>query len=648
MLPSKHSHLLCGLVSLIVAIVCCAAFSAAAEPDQLAMYFDDSQMVEVATRAPKPITQVAESVSVISADEIASMHAHSVAEVLQGVMGIFVDRVGSEFNGTNYIFMQGSQRPQVLILLDGVRRNSSLVLQDDLKGIPLAIIDRIEIIRGPASSVWGSSLGGVINIITKKTGTSSRPSGTVTASYGERGVGEYNMDMAGRAGRLGYFLYAGRQDSDGLLDNRYYGDDRFYSKFDLDLPHHSTLTASAGLSDPHLRTGDFALGMPSWPDFSQTLVDRTKFVTMSYDTLINDTLHINLAVHRFERTVIDSEEIIPGTQTGIPGDPLYETDWGEKNTGVSLSGDYRLANHQFAFGGELNRGQMGSVTDYGEWAQSNLGLPALDISRTAYEEVRGIYLNDTIVLGRWSIIPGIRYDQHSISDDFVSPSLGATCRITDETLLRGVISRGFTFPILSYIAGGRIFDAPNPDLKPESITSWQLGVESVALHFVTLKGDIFLHNVEDSWSYNAAAFQWYNAGKDQRQGVEMEAGSLPWHHLSLAANCTYVYEKTYDERDNDNTTAVNLLLRYNDREAWKGELRGQYTWWNSQIYTAGSDYRDNNIIWDLGLSRTVNGLNSHPADLFIKARNLFNAAHYTDANLPDPGRWLEAGIAQHF
>lgn len=646
--PSKH--LFRALLPLAATLLGYAAVADAAEAELLSMYFDDSQLVEVATRAPKPITQVAESVTVITAAEIQSQHAHSVAEVLQGVMGIFVDRVGTEFNGTNYIFMQGSKRFHVLVLVDGVRRNSSLVLQDDLKGIPLSIIDRIEIIRGPASSVWGSSLGGVINILTKRTGDSTRPVGTVALTRGEHGTGEYNMDVAGSVGALGYFLYAGRQESDGLLHDRYYDDDRFYAKLSLDLPHHSTLTASAGFADPHLRVGDFAFATPMWPDFNQALVDRSKYLTLGYDTRISDRLHVNLSARRFERTVIDSQEILPGTLAGTAGDPLFATAWDEESSGLALSGDLRLEGQQLAFGGEISRGEMGSVTNYGPWAQAippaGLGLPALDRSRIGREEVWGVYVNDTVTLGRWSITPGIRYDKHSISDDFVSPSLGATFRISDDTLLRGVVARGFTFPILSYTAGGRIFDAPNPDLGPETITSWQLGVESVAWHLFSLKADIFLHNVEESWQY--VGFQWYNGGKDRRQGVEVEVETVPWRHLSLLANATYVYEKTFDQRPSDDTTAVNILLRYNDHHAWRAELRGQYSWWNSQIYTAGSDYRFDNIVWDATLERTVKGVCGSPAELFVKGRNLFDTPHYADAYLPNPGRWLEVGIAQHF
>jgi vitamin B12 transporter len=77
----------------------------------------------------------------------------------------------------------------------------------------VGIIDRIEVIKGPASSAWGSSLGGLINIITKAAGTTRTPSGALQVSYGEAGSLDAGAHLSGKTGPLGYFLFAGRQES---------------------------------------------------------------------------------------------------------------------------------------------------------------------------------------------------------------------------------------------------------------------------------------------------------------------------------------------------------------------------------------------------------------------------------------------------
>ena len=124
--------------------------------------------------------------------------------------------------------------------------------------IPVGIIKRIEIIKGPASSAWGSSLGGVINIITKDTGDTKKPSGALSASYGEGNSQDYNAGVSGKTGGLGYYLFAGRQSSDGLLGgiNRYFDKNSFYSKLNLPLSKDVNLGFSAGYNDADMAAGD--------------------------------------------------------------------------------------------------------------------------------------------------------------------------------------------------------------------------------------------------------------------------------------------------------------------------------------------------------------------------------------------------------
>lgn len=192
--PAKQPCFARSLDLLAAALLCClsvAQAAQAAETDPLAMYFDDSQMVTVATRAAKSITQVAENVTVISDEEIEAIHAQSLNEVLDRVAGLSVDQRPADFNGSSWVYIQGSREEHVLVLIDGVRLNSAMSGAADISHIPLRIIKRIEIIKGPGSAVWGSSQGGVINIITKTPAHGARPSGSVAGEIGERGVGAY-------------------------------------------------------------------------------------------------------------------------------------------------------------------------------------------------------------------------------------------------------------------------------------------------------------------------------------------------------------------------------------------------------------------------------------------------------------------------
>ena len=105
-----------------------------------------------------------------------------------------------------------------------------------------------------------------------------------------------------------------------------------------------------------------------------------------------------------------------------------------------------------------------------------------------------IFFNDTITIGHWSITPGIRYDHNSISDDFISPSIGVTYGWSEKTLIRMTCARGFNTPTLSILSGGGLFLDPNPDLDPEEVWSYQAGVETAAIPYCWLRVNLFYHD----------------------------------------------------------------------------------------------------------------------------------------------------------
>ncbi|MDP3695896.1 MAG: TonB-dependent receptor [Desulfocapsaceae bacterium] len=643
----KHPCFFRALAPLAATLLCCAPatqVAQAADPEPLlAMYFDDSQMVTVATRSAKPITQVAENVTIISDEEIAAIHAQSLSEVLDRVAGLSVSGHPADFNGSSYVYIQGSREEHVLVLIDGVRLNSAMSGAADLSHIPLRIIKRIEIVKGPGSAVWGSSQGGVINIITKTPTTGTRPSGSVAGELGERGVGAYEADVSGKVDRVGYFLYAGQQESNGLLNNRYYDVGRAYGKLTVDLPHQGLLTFTGMAVDPHYRTGDFDYAAPY---FSEDLRDRSYFVTANYDTVLTDSLHLNIGARDYERNVIDNRDILASSPEGDPGSLFWKANWHERSQGANGLLTWHDSWQQVAFGAEINRSKMDTVTDYGPWTQSNWGAPTQDESRPGYEEMWGLFVNDTLRLGQFTLTPGIRYDQHSISGSMVSPSLGATYLLRPDTLLRATAARGFQNPILSYIAGGGIWDNPNPELKPEQVSSVQVGVENRTLAFMSVKVDAFLHHVTDTWVDDGSG-RWMNGGTSERKGFEAGLETTPWHDLSLAANTTWTLVTPEDDlADSSSSSAANLMLRYRDTVGWKGELAGHYIWWDqTKIGTAGQTA---DMIWNLSLGRTIYSTDDLSCELYAKAYNLLNGNATSESYYPLPGRWLLAGMRMSF
>ena len=222
----------------------------------LNLYFPQKDLVISASRYPKPVSKTAENITIVTADEIQKMNAHTVADVLGRVPGLFIETT-QDFGATAQITIQGSSPQHVRVMLDGIQWNFLSDGHAETNSIPLGIIERIEIIKGPASSAWGSALGGVVNIITKQSGTQTVPTGSVSIAAGEYGTFDYNGQVAGTIGVVGYYLYGGRQESDGVWNDRGFDNASFFSKVNIPLADRGALQLSFGCSRPENDGGVF-------------------------------------------------------------------------------------------------------------------------------------------------------------------------------------------------------------------------------------------------------------------------------------------------------------------------------------------------------------------------------------------------------
>ena len=120
-----------------------------------------------ATRTPQPIEQLIADVTIIDADEIARSGAQSLTELLQRQAGVEILQNGGP-GSTSGVFIRGANRGQTLLLIDGLRVSSASVGAPSLEAVPLDQVERIEILRGPASSLYGAdAIGGVIQMFTR-------------------------------------------------------------------------------------------------------------------------------------------------------------------------------------------------------------------------------------------------------------------------------------------------------------------------------------------------------------------------------------------------------------------------------------------------------------------------------------------------
>jgi len=617
-------------------LFCPPSFAQSEEEMQvLQMFYKEKELVVSATRNPKPISQVAENVTVITAKDIENMNAHTVADVLNRIPGLFIN-YNQDFGAPSLLLIQGSEERHVLVVVDGIRWNSLASGAAETNSIPVGIIERIEVIKGPASSSWGSSLGGVVNIITKTAGNTTRPSGSLSASYGERETQDYKAQVAGLAGPVGYYVYAGRQDSDGLRASRNFETYSLYSKFHLPLSSKVTTDFTLGYSEPEMKVGDF----PS-SDITQRGANRTFFATASLDASLTKELSFSVSFHEFKQRLalmFDSlglwgEPDFPDP----PGERLLDTIYDEETTGGDAKFIWTHGMHTAVFGGEFDHGVLDQTIRL-------FPLPPL-LTHPAIDRW-GLYANDTIVINRWSITPGIRYDRNSITGSFVSPSIGITYQIWKDSTLRASMARGFAMPPLSWSSGGGFNFLPNSSLDSEKILSYQFGGETAVLKYFWLKATLFRDEVKDTLTFPLDSLTVVNGRKTRRQGTEIELQTISFYNFYFVGGFAYVHFTPPGETSGTKDLySYSLGFRYDDNKSLRAELFGHYIWWDLHPI---EDAKYNNFIWDLNLSKTIFPQQKTSTELFLTAHNLFNGSQYYFGESKNPQRWVEGGIRVKF
>jgi vitamin B12 transporter len=177
-----------------------------------------NSVVVTATRTPQAARDVVSDTLSISAEEIARSGAGSITEVLQRQRGIEITRNGGSATNSN-VYLRGANSNQVIVLLDGVRIGSAASGAAAWNAIPLGAVDRIEVVYGPLSTMYGAdAIGGVIHIFTRKgQGALALDAALLAGSYGTRAG---RAGISGQAGDFSYAFNAGRERADGFSATR--------------------------------------------------------------------------------------------------------------------------------------------------------------------------------------------------------------------------------------------------------------------------------------------------------------------------------------------------------------------------------------------------------------------------------------------
>lgn len=599
------------------------------EVNELALSLGLSDDEPVTTsRFPRPVSKIAENVTVITAHDIARLNAHTLAEVLQTVPGFQLDQLQAP--GSSVFFTLLSITSQhILVQLDGVPLNFlSLENFSEVGMIPVQMIERVEILKGAASAAWGSALGGVINIVTKSPVRDQNLSGMASASYAQRSTSDLRGELSGTAKRLSYYLTGGNIRSDGLSEGNKTNLNHGFGKFSYDMPNGGKLTFGLDIRDNSSElehstkydshgTGDISY-LNSYLAFRYPLAER---LTLELNGrggrryLGNQRRPFN----EFELNW-DSEirEIYQGIGAGL--------NWGDAENNLSAGLEYDHNDFK----------QRETVTD--------MSAANFDLSLDRWSS----YINGTLTFGRLSILPGFRLDDANLLKTAISYTLGATFRLTDSTILRAYAARGYSMPIINTV------EVLNGQRQLQNVKTLQAGMESSAIPYLWLKGTLFYNDISNIQTYNGDV---QIILRDQiRRGFELEFRTSPLYNLALTGGYTYT-----DAWDKQTRTKLNFIhigpsrgaklgLNYdNSAIGLRGAVTGNYVdWYLEDRYPKEMHPKSRSFIWDLHITQKLFPDDDMSAEIFFSARNIFNGNQYQFDLRPTNPRWFEAGVRYRF
>ena len=578
-------------------------------------------------RFPRPASKIAENVTVVTADDISRLNAHTLAEVLQTVSGIQLDQMQTPGSSVFFTVLGASSR-HILVQIDGIPVNFiSADNQSEIGAIPVQMIERVEIVKGAASAAWGSALGGVINIVSKSPPTDRPVGGMASASAGSQSTGDARAELSGTAGKLGYYLTGGDIHSRGLVPGNRTDLTHGFGKISYELPDNGTLTLG-------LDVRQAARGL-------EDSVDRD-FHDSGGVGYVNGYLALRYPLA--ERLILEVN--------GHGGSRRMTSKWGELSTsdlfldytvretfqGAKLDLKWGGADANLSAGAEFEQNEIRHREPVNMSPENNFDLTFVRLSS---------YLNGTYTIGSLSILPGIRLDHSNLLEDAFSYTLGATYRFTDSTLLRSYAARGYSLPEINDLA------ILNGQRQLQNIQTVQSGIETAAIPGLWLKGTLFYNNVWKIQTFDTSSIPATVTLHNQiRQGVDLEGRSSPFHGLALTGGFTFTdawdkqskAELTSD--DNGPRQNVKMGLIYdNNPLGLRGVLTGNYVVWH---FADGSNGKSSAPIWDLHLTqKLLPGKESSP-ELFFSAHNIFNGAQYLVDFRANAPRWFEGGARWRF
>jgi vitamin B12 transporter len=495
-----------------------------------------NEVVVTASLQPIELQQSANAITVISAQDIENSHATMVSDLLRDVPGVAVNRNGVLGSSTQ-LRMRGAEGNHVLVMIDGVEVNDAAQGDEfNWAHLPVTGIERIEIVRGPQSALWGSdAVAGVVNILTRK---ASQPlEGNAYSEVGNHGANHSGFGL-GAGGQAYHVNISGSHVSaDGENISRHGGEEDGYrnTTFNLNAGWQPLDNLSFSLSGRQTEgenefddIDSFVTGLPQDADKESEF--RQRFGRLQTDLSLFDghwqqRLAVSVSRH-------NNDEFTGGSLTGNTSSRkrqysyLSALNWAENTQQLSF-----LAEHETE-----DFSQRGTAQPWGDPNQDRKRRTdslALEYRITLWDDL--------------TLAASVRHDDNSEFDNANTRRFEASYTLPNgDTRLRANYGAAVKSPTFTERFGFFTNFQGNPDLQPEESKSWEVGIDQTLLEGDLLLGLTYfrarLENEIDGFVFDPMTFA-YTAenvdGTSERQGVEATLDAKLSATLGLKASYTY-------------------------------------------------------------------------------------------------------------
>lgn len=553
-------------------------------------------LVITATKTEADVRDLPASVTVITADDIARANVKSVEDILRYQTGFAVKDMGG-MKATK-VSMRGMSQNGVLVMVDGVAINNGYTGGANWSSVPVNMIERIEVVRGASSSLYGSNaMGGVVNIITKQT-----TGGKMTLGFGSHHTryGDFNYGIAD--GDVYFSVNYSKRKTDGYSDDitdtktssATYGKraserESFGMKLAYDVDAHNTVTVSHQVSEN------------SYGYYQSTYDPQNEGLRRAMQTSLNwkgrygddSALNVNLSQYDMDRYWTQSgKNYTPNPVKSRQADADYS--W------------YASDDHHLTIGLSYHTDKGSSET----WWPNNV----LKDRSGGKTENLALFLQDDIRLSdKVNLIVGGRYDDWEFKDGYnlggktdggdaskFSPKAALNYRANDVTSYYVSVGKAFNSPTLFNLSrlwpmgNTGNFLRPNANLKPEELTMYEVGAKFDVSDKTSATVSIYQNDVDnmiDQCTFGTGGdLYWNNIGKARIRGIEAEVNHRFSDELTGFVSYAYTdsevreYEEDPSVIGNHLTTVpeqeLKLGLTYT-KEKWQTNLLARYT---SEIY----------------------------------------------------------------